>query len=240
MILSTYSDLKTKLQNDLDVQDQDFVNGDTELLGYINEALNDAEAIIHNLGLECNYFLVQDTLTLVNAQSDYTLPASIYASKIKKMFYINGNTKYEIFRVRDITETPYFQPGDDYRYLPLTVAAGTSANNMRLRFYPVPAESGAYIQIWYLRNVTVMTSSTTDATNVCEIPECVNYVYQHVKLRIYEKMGNPNLDLALKAFAEQKQLMIETLQEMVPDENTLVRPDMSFYEDTYLGRRTVY
>lgn len=240
MILSTYSDLKTKLQNDLDIQDLDFINGDAELLGYINEALNDAEAIIHNLGLESNYFLVQDTMTLANGTSDYALPTSIYASKIKKMFYINGQTKYEIFRVRDLNETPYFQSGDDYRYLLLTAAAGTSANNMRVRFYPTPAESGAYIQIWYLRNVTVMTSSTTDATNVCEIPEAVNYVYAQVKVRVYEKMGNPNLDLALKVFAEQKQLMIETLQEQVPDEDTTVRPDMSFYEDTYLGKRTVY
>lgn len=240
MVLSTYSDIKTKLQNDLDVQDLDFINGDTELLGYINEALNDAESIIHNLGLECNYFLVQDTMTFVNGQADYTLPASIFASKIKKVFYINGNTKYEIFRNRDLSETPFFQSGDDYQYLLLTVAAGTSANNMRMRFYPTPAESGSYIQIWYLRNVTTLTSSTSDATNVCEIPEAVNFIYAHCRYRIYEKMGNPNIMEAKEQLVAQKSLMIETLQEQVPDENTIVKPDMSFYEDVYLGKRTVY
>jgi hypothetical protein len=29
--------------------------------------------------------------------------------------------------------------------------------------------------------------------------------------------------------------MIATLREMVPDENSLVQPDMSFYDDCYLG-----
>lgn len=226
--------------NDLDVEDLDFINGDTELLGYINEAINDAEAIVHTLGLESNYFLVQDTLTFVSGTNDYTLPTGIFASKIKKLFYLNGQTKYEIFRVRDITETPYFQNGDDYRYVLLTKTSPTTANNMRIRFYPDVLESGSFVQIWYLRNALTLTSSTTDAANVCEIPESVNFIFSHCKVRIYEKMGNPNLDLAIASFREQKQLMIETLQEMVPDENTLVRPDMSFYEDTYLGRRTVY
>lgn len=237
MNLSTYSDIKTKLQNDLDVQDLDFINGDTELLGYINEAIDDAESIIHTLGLDSQYFLTQGTLPLVNGTSDYTLPAGIFASKIKKLFYINGETKYEIFRIRDLAETPFFQSGDDYRYVLLTTTG--TANNMRIRFYPTPAESGSVITIWYIRNVTAMTSSTA-ATNVCEIPEAVNFVYTHARYRIYEKMGNPNLTEAKEQLVAQRDLMIQTLQEMVPDENTLVQPDMSFYEDNYLGRRTVY
>lgn len=237
MNLSTYSDIKQKLQNDLDVQDLDFINGDTELLGYINEAIDDAESIIHTLGLDSQYFLTQGTITLVSGTQDYVLPSGIFASKIKKIFYINGETKYEVFRVRDLSETPFFQSGDDYRYVLLTTTG--TANNMRIRFYPIPLENGAVITIWYIRNVTSMTSST-GATNVCEIPEAVNFVYAHSRYRIYEKMGNPNIMEAKEQLVAQKQLMIETLQEMVPDENTMVQPDMSFYEDNYLGRRTVY
>lgn len=237
MQLMTYSDIKTKLQNDLDVQDLDFINGETELLGYINEALRDAEALVHTLGLEADYFLIPATITLVSGTSDYVLPADIFASKIKAMFYINGNTKYEIYRVRDLRETPYFQTGDDYKYQLITTTG--TANNMRVRFYPTPAESGAYVTVWYIRNVTTMTTSTA-ATNVCELPESVNFLLAHCKVRIYEKMGNPNLPEALAVLQTQKQLMVETLQEMVPDQDTLVKPDLSFYEDTYLGRRTVY
>lgn len=223
--------------NDLDVEDLDFIHGETELLGYINEALRDAEAIVHTLGLEADYFLIPATISLVSGTADYVLPSDIFASKIKAMFYINGNTKYEIFRVRDLRETPYFQAGDDYRYQLITTTG--TANNMRVRFYPTPAETGAYIQVWYIRNIATMTTSTA-ATNVCELPESINFLFAHCKMRIYEKMGNQNLQLAVTVLQAQKDLMIQTLQEMVPDQNTLVPPDLSFYEDTYLGRRTVY
>lgn len=237
MELVTYSTIKTKLLNDLDISDLDFINGETELLGYINEAIDDAESLVHTLGLEANYFLSQGNITLASGTVDYSLPSDIYADKIKMLFYINGTTKYEVFRVRDLRETPFFQSGDDYRYL-LLMTTGT-ANNVRMRVFPTPAESGSYFQIWYIRNATKMTTST-GSTNVCEIPESQNFIYQHVKLRVYEKMGNPNLQLAIQEFAAQKQLMVETLQEMVPDGNTLVEPDLSFYEDTYLGRRATY
>ncbi len=237
MQLFTYSQLKAKLENDLDITDLDFVNGETELLGYINEAIDDAESIVHTLGLDAQYFNTQSTMTLVNGTSDYSLPSDIFASKIRKIFYINGQTKYEIFRIRDLTEIPFFQSGDDYRYVLLTTSG--TANNIRLRFCPTPVEDGTYIQVWYIRNATTMTTATT-STNVCEIPESQNFVMQHVKTRIYEKMGNPNLQLAVSELAAQRDLMIQTLSEMVPDENSLVRPDLSFYEDTYLGRRTVF
>lgn len=237
MELFTYTDLAQKLQNDLDCEDLDFLNGSEELLGYINEAIDDAESIVHTLGLDSHYFLSQSTITLASGTADYSLPSNIFANKIKRMFYINGNKKYEIFRVRDIRETPYFQTGDDYKYLPITTTG--TANNMRIRFYPTPAESGAYVQIWYIRNVAEMTTADT-STNVCEIPESQNLVMQHCKMRIYEKMGHPNLMAAVEMLKAQKELMIETLREMVPDENTIVEPDLSFYEDQYLDLRRGY
>lgn len=238
MQLFTYSDLKTKLMNDLDVEDLDFINGETELLGYINEAIDDAESIVHTLGLDSTYFLSQSTISFVNGTADYALPADIFANKIKKVFYINGGIKYEVFRVRNLEEVPFFQSGDDYRYLPLAVTAA-AANNMRLRFYPTPAETGAYIQIYYIRNAAKMTTST-GSTNVCEIPESANAILQHCKVRIYEKMGNPNLAVAVQMLESQKQLLMDTLREMVPDENTIIEPDMSFYEDTYITYRGNY
>lgn len=234
----SYSDIKTKLMNDLDIEDLDFVNGETELLGYINEALDDGESIIHTLGLESDYFLSQDYIALVSGTYDYALPSNIFASKIKKIFYINGQIKYEVFRIRNLNETPFFQSGDDYKYS-LIATTGT-ANNMRIRFYPTPSETSSQnIVIWFIRNVTKMTTSTA-ATNVCELPEFVNFLLQHCKCRIYEKMGNPNLPNALEEFKAIKQLMVETLQEMVPDANSIVEPDVSFYEDSYLGRQILY
>lgn len=219
------------------MEDLDFINGETELLGYINEAIDDAESIVHTLGLDSYYFLSQSTIALVSGTADYSLPSNIFANKIRKVFYINGGIKYEVFRIRRLEEVPFYQTGDDYRYLPLTTTG--TANNMRLRFFPTPAENGSYIQIWYIRNATKMTTSVA-ATNVCEIPECANFVLQHCKTRLYEKEGSPNLSVAAAMLETQRQLLMDTLREMVPDENTLIEPDMTFYTDSYLDYRGTY
>jgi len=84
MELLTYSNIKEKIENDLDLIDEDFIS-ETELLGYMNEALADAQAVIHTLGLEATYFLKNDTINLVGGTSDYAYPSDIYAMKIRKM-----------------------------------------------------------------------------------------------------------------------------------------------------------
>lgn len=227
MNLPTYSDLKTKLQNDLDIQDEDFVT-ETELLGYMNEAIDDAETLIHTLGLEARYFLNTDTLTLVSGTSDYAMPTDIYANKMVKMFYINGAKKYEINRIRNLNEIPWTQTGEDYRYIIFNLTSG-----IVMRFYPTPAESGAYISRYYIRNVRALTTSTS-ASNTLEIPESANFLLQHVKMRVYEKEGNPNLQKAITDVKVQYDLMAQTLQEMVPDGDNQILPDFTFYEDAYL------
>lgn len=227
MELLTYSQIKTKLENDLDLGDEDFVT-ETELLGYINEAIDDCEAIIHNLGLEAKYFLTTDTLTLVSGTSDYDPPSDIFANKVSKVFYVNGANKYEVFRLRDLRDTQWINAGEDYRYLILNLTGG-----LKWRFYPTPAESGAYIQRFYIRNVRKLTTSTA-STNTCEIPESINFIFQHVKKRVYEKEGNPNLPEATQDLKVQHDLMVQNLQEYVPDENNAIIPDFTFYQDMYL------
>lgn len=224
MELITYSSIKTKIQNDLDLIDEDFIS-EEELLGYMNEAIDDCEAVIHTLGLDAKYFLVPGTITLVSGTADYAYPADIYAMKIEKVFYVNGSKKYRVDRVRDLDVVNDFSAGEDYMYLPLNLTAGP-----RLRFYPTPAESGGYIQIWYIRNIRKLTTSTEDS-NTCEVPEAINFIYQHVKMRCYEKEGNPNLQKAIADVKVQHDLMVQTLQEMVPDGDTFIQPDLSFYND---------
>lgn len=227
MELWTYSQIKTKLENDLDLIDEDFIT-ETELLGYINEAIDDCEAIIHNLGLEAKYFLNTDTLSLVSGTSDYDPPSDIFANKISKVFYVNGSKKYEVFRVRDLRETPWIQNGEDYKYLILNLTGG-----VKWRFFPTPLESGAYIQRYYIRNVRKLTTSTA-STNTCEIPESINFILQHVKKRVYEKEGNPNLPESVQDLKIQHDLMVQNLQEFVPDDNNQIIPDFSHYEDMFL------
>lgn len=227
MDLSTYSAIKTKLQNDLDLVDEDFVT-EAELLGYMNEAIDDAETLIHTLGLEANYFLNTDTLTISSGTADYSMPSDIYANKMMKIFYINGTKKYDIYRIRNLSEIPHVQSGEDYRYIIFNLTTGIVQ-----RFYPTPLESGAYISRYYIRNVRKLTTST-GASNTCELPEAINFLYAHCRMRIYEKEGNPNLTKAIQDTKTQYDLMTSTLQEMVPDGDNQIIPDMTFYEDSYL------
>lgn len=228
MDLVTYSSIKTKLYNDLDLYDEDFIT-EAEFLGYLNEAQNDCEAVIHNLGLESRYFLNVDTLTLVSGTQDYAMPSDVYANKLVKVFYNNGSKIYEMFRVRNLTELPFIQSGEDYKYLILNLTAG-----IKMRLFPSPLESGAYVQRYYIRNMRDLTTSTA-STNTCEIPESVNFLYAHTRMRVYQKEGNPMLAKAESDLKIQHDLMVQTLQEMVPDENNIIQPDMSFYQDSEIN-----
>lgn len=227
MELATYSNIKTKLENDLDLIDEDFIT-EAELLGYMNEAIDDCESIIHNLGLEAKYFKTTDTLTLVSGTADYSPPADIFANKYVGIYYINGSRKYKINMRRNQDHILDDTTGTDYEYDLLNLTAG-----IKMRLYPTPVESGAYITRFYIRNVRKLTTSTA-STNTCEIPESINFIYQHVKCRVYEKEGNPNLPDAQSKLIQQHDLMVQNLQEFTQDGNNQIQPDFTFYEDMYL------
>lgn len=228
MILKTYTQIKEKLENDLDLIDEDFIS-ETELLGYMNEALKDAESIIHTIGLDSYYFKTSDTLTLASGTSDYDMPSDIFANKLLGVYYFNGAKKYRVDRRRTLDDLLNDVTGADYTYDIFNTTSG-----IKMRLYPTPVESGAYIQRYYIRDARLLTTST-DASNTCEIPECINFLYQHVKCRVYEKEGNPNLPKAMADLNALHDLMVQTLTEMVPDGNNEIQGDFRFYQDMNLN-----
>lgn len=221
----TFSDLKTKIGNDYDITDEVWVN-DAELVGYINDAIDDAETAIHNLNHEEKYFRTSSTITLVNGTSEYAFPTDIYGMKLLKVFYNNGSRKYEIDRIKDLRETLLLTSGDSYKYL---IINDTATAAPRIKLYPTPTESGAYVTAWYIRNMRRMTTSTS-ASNVCEMPECINFITQHVKYSLAKKTRNQILIAAEdKDRTLQYNLMLEALNDVVPDENNLIPMDLTFY-----------
>lgn len=299
--LYTYSMIKDKLTNDLDLIDEPFIT-DAELLGYMNEAIEESETAVHTLGIEDTYFLATDFIYLVPGQPNYDLPADIYANKIRKMFYssptttivVSGTTtidtttvtvtsgtglvqgmavfgtgiplttkvvsvsgvtvvlskaatasgvvsltfvaiqpvygarKYEARKIRSIENTQYSYPGDDYSWIIQNLPQEAGGN--QFQFYPVPAETGPNLVVWYIREMRRLTTSTTDANNVCELPECVNFLFQHVKWRVAKKRRIAEVvtqeESALKV---QYELLQETFKEMVPDGNNKIQMDLSAY-----------
>jgi hypothetical protein len=224
MDLWTYTRIEQKLWDDCDIEDEDFISS-SELMGYVNEAIRDCEAEIHKLGLEDYYFLQSSALALVTSTSLYSLPSDLYANKLRGVLYSSGSTRYEIIRMKSIRETANVDDSDDYMYLLIAPTAGARAS---LKLYPSSRETSASnVTLWYIRNAKQIS---VDA-DVCDIPEFINYILQSAKVRIYEKEGNPNVAKAIMDKKELRDLMISTLQNMVEDENNLVTPDVSFYND---------
>ena len=217
----TGSEMKTKVMNDLDLEDEDFISA-AEWLGYFNEAIDDVEAKIHTLYED--YFLAHTNLTCVSGTATVSLPSDIYANKIRKIFYDNGSSKYEITRIKRLSDTPDFEAGDDYQY----ILTNTTAGGYKLRFYPTPAEnSSSNVTLWYLRNAARLAAITDN----CDIPEFANVIMQQVKVRCYEKEGHPNTLKAMQDLKEMEELMVTTLTNMVDDENDQIDMDLGFYAD---------
>ncbi len=223
----TKSELVEKIEADLDLQEETFIST-TELDGYINEGIDEAEAEIHEI---CpDYFLKRGAVTLVSGTDEYTLASDIYANKIRGVFYRNGSTKYKIDRLKDSQKLMEYEEmygessASNYSYFLINETAGSP----KMLLMPMPAESGAYIKYWYYRNANRLS---VDA-DVCDIPEFASFVIQFAKVRCYEKeVGHPNLGLALAALEQQREQMKVTLANMVPDGDNSIELDMSNYEE---------
>lgn len=227
MQLFTLAQIVSKLSYDADIFDGDFVDLTTELPGYINEAIDDAEAIIHTLYED--YFLTRSTISLVSGTAQYSTPSDIYGAKIRGVYYNNGSKKYEIKRIKKLqTLLEIDSNAEQYQYLLLNGANTESTGSFKLEFHPTPQETSTYAHMFYIRNAKRLSSNS----DYCDIPEFINFIYAHVKhnLAAKEKIGL-DLNVAEKRLITQKSLMESTLANMVPDEGNLISPDISFYQD---------
>lgn len=224
----TYAQILDKVKKDLDLEDELFVQ-QTEMLGYANEAVRDAEAEI--LTIYEDYFLARATITLVSGTEAHSLPSNIYAHKIRGLVYKNGATVYQLERMRDwrkfseYSENIATGSGNVYAWFLDNTAVGAP----KILLSPTPTESGAFITAWYIRTANRFLDNGL-ATDICDIPEFVSYVIQYMKTRCYEKeVGHPNIPLAQAELERCRAKMVETLTAMVPDAQNELEPDFSFY-----------
>ena len=227
----TLAEIRTKIEQDLDLEAEDFIGAD-ELLGIINEGIDECEAHIHMFGREHEYFLKEGALNLIQGQSDYALPTDIYANKILALNYVKGTTIYPIKRLRNIDRFLLAEllrmdnPPDSYQYL-LTHA--DAADGYRIKLFPAALESGNnLLKLWYIRNA----NKHENDSDICDIPEFVYYILAFAKYQVLFKEGHPNAQEAHAALEKQKNLMFETLGEMVPDEDNKLVMDTSHYEES--------
>jgi len=194
----------------------------------------------------------------------YQYPSDIYANKIRKIVYVNdsNSSTHEVRRVknliaateRDVYDTtsnpvlewsPYngawsYEYIDDPEDPAITVSVPRTINattgevlpGKAIRLFPKVGRSGK-LKIWYIRNAKQLIADT----DVCDIDEFERYVLQSVKTECFFKDGDPRAIQSKQLEEQLKQDMINTLSNMVPDNNDEIPMDFSFYNDV-LGSST--
>ncbi len=229
MTMFTWSDIRTKIENDLGIQDEQWVT-EPELMGYCNEAIRECEAVIH--GLYEDYFLDYASVTFVAGADEVDLPTGCYAHKIRRFLFVNGANRYVINRLKDWkkfenkSETDYYGGQTQYSYM---IGSPTAGAGSKIILTPSirSADAGAFGKIWFIRESNAIATSS----DTCDVPEFINFVYAHMKLSIYAKEGHPLLGAAAANLDKQRALMEATLSAMVPDADNEIEPDLDLYEE---------
>lgn len=228
-----YSDAVTKVELDLDLEAEDFVQP-AEMLGYFNEARREAEAEL--LGVDPDYFLDNAYLPLVTGTSKYALPTGIYARKIRNVIYANGDTIYEIRQIRSknkFIERAYIlqqaNSTDFYQYMVLN----NLANGIQIELSPPSREdSSTNVTIWYVRKLAELTGATTDYIDL-DIPEATNFIYAYVKARCKQKENGGQMPPDAQADLDmQKKIMVDALATAIVDDDNEVIKDVTFYQES--------
>lgn len=224
----TWTQIYAQLQaSELDLSDTLLAN-QSQVQEWFNQGIRKCQAKIHTIYED--YFLTRaaSNLALVSGADTITLPTNIYAGKLRGLVYTNGAIIYSLHRLKE------WHKFIEYRLLRLTpnsamryhyFLVNNSAGAQAIVISPPAQENGTFLECWYIRRANEMTTGT----DVCDIPEFVQYPYDYVRVKLYEKEGHPMLPVAQADLAETDRLMIETLTEMVPDHDNRIEPDMSTY-----------
>lgn len=237
MQYESFGAIKSKVERELDTEVEEFVQPE-EFVGYVNDAISFAEAEIHKLGIEDEYFLTKSFLTLVAGEEDVSLPTNIYMNKIRNVVYKNGATIFEIKRIRGMNRfenieriNQYTSVTDYYTYL---LRNDSAAGGVKMELMPPSSESSTQnVKLWYIREASKWNYAT-DPTGLllCDMPQiAMQFLYQYVKYRVYEKEGHANMDSAKIDLVKIETTMIATMEQMVADDNTEIIKDLSIYED---------
>jgi hypothetical protein len=148
----SYQEARDKVLVDLDLAEENFITP-PELIGYFNEAIDEAEAEI--LKLNEDYFLRDKPFVFVTGQDTYGLPEDIYAHKIRGFTYKSGGIHYDIPRFRDyrkferIANAQLYGASDEYQYF---VKNPSASEGSKIVIIPASREDGPAGVLWYIRN----------------------------------------------------------------------------------------
>lgn len=217
----TFQSMEAKLKDDLDLNEETFIQDD-EMQGYFNEAVAMIQHQIHTLAED--YLLAQAVIPVISGDQEIQLPTNIYANKIRKIqWLLNESEKYEVLPIKNLNDIPWIDSQDPYQYILLNNGV-TNINTIGTvaKFYPaIRSTSSSALTIYYIRTA----NTYVDSTSVCDIPEWSNVIIQYVRYKCTNKEGHPN---AMNEKADLDQLiknMNEALASRTMDENNRLALD---------------
>jgi hypothetical protein len=232
MAFKTLLDIKQKVERDLDIEEEEFIQPE-EFIEYVNDGISFAEAHIDKLGGKDKYFLTKSDINLVLDEDEYDLPSDILKNSIKNIVYSDGIRVYElrpaesIHMFSRITQAALYDTSEvDYKYLITHAVAGTE----KLMITPPARRSVTNgLRVWYTRDANRMV----DDTDICDLPEiAMQYLYQFIKVKVYEKEKGQEWIEAKNDLKEIEKLMIESLTQQIADPAfSEIEKDTSCYEE---------
>ncbi len=105
----------------------------------------------------------------------------------------------------------------------------------KIKLIPMSREdSSQNVRIWYIRDcarIDTTVSRTLADDTILDIPEFHDFLRAFVKYKILAKEGNPMVEEAAADMSAFQKLMIDSLTNMVPDNDDEIEQDESFYEE---------
>lgn len=216
-----FVDMKTKIENDLDLIDETFITPD-EMISYFNEAVDMIQGNIITLAED--YMLATASIPVTVGDTELQLPSNIYANKIRKLIWkLNTSEIYEITPIKNLMELPFVNVNDYYRYLFVNNGVtGTNTIGTVIKLYPeMRTTSADALTIWYIRSA----NKYVDNTSVCDIPEWSNIIIQYVRYKCLIKEARPDAAEAKADLDTMNMQMVQTLTSRTMDENTKLSQD---------------
>lgn len=233
MAYRTFLDLKTQIDQELDLESEDFIQP-TEMVNYFNSAMSIVEAEIITLGLREKYLETSSTISTVTGTADYDMPSDMIDTKIRKAMYNNGVNIYEIkpFLGEDVYEyekiSNLYSANEEYFY---KVVKNQTDGVWKFRLLPkASATVVAGITLWYLKDLNRYDDDDTE----CDVPTiCYEYILAFVRYKCLKKEIHVNTEVESAELKEIKELMVASLQGQIADPNRdKIDMDMSSYQES--------
>lgn len=199
-----------------------FVTSD-ELLGYANKAIDECEQYIINNNQDL--LLAITDFTLVSGQAAYDFPSDIYGQKLRKLYYINGDTNYTIKKAVGDQHLE-LTTGDYYKYRIINKAV----EGYKLYLYPIPDESLTITNGFeYIRNAERLE----DEDSVLDLPEAANFIIAYCKNECRKKELNDSSLADSNELVQARNNFIASIMPQTADEDSEDIPeiDLSIYEE---------